>query len=91
MRVPGRSSSVELVDSGSLDQIAAARYYGNGFVGELTIPLSSFSSASAVFVKLERRSWFFDEAGWLEIPPVESPPIREAPRNEMEPRLATIR
>ena len=36
----------------------------------LSIPTDVFSPAHAFFVKVERRSlWFFDEAGWVEIPP----------------------
>jgi LmbE family N-acetylglucosaminyl deacetylase len=91
MRVPARSSGVEMLDSASLDDVAQARYCGNAFAGQLTIPLSIFSSASAIFVKLERRSWFFDEAGWLEIPPAESRPIPEQQRHQVEAGLVTIR
>ena len=91
MRVPTRSSRVEMLDSASLDDVAGARYYGNAFAGQLTIPVSIFSSTSAIFVKLERRSWFFDEAGWLEIPPAKSRPIPEPQRDEVEAGLVTIR
>jgi len=91
MRVPARSSRVEMLDSASLDGVAKAQYCGNAFAGQLTIPLNIFSSASAIFVKLERRSWFFDEAGWLEIPPAESRPIPGRPRDEVEAGLVTIR
>jgi hypothetical protein len=91
MRVPARSSRVEMLDSASPDDVAGARYYGNAFAGQLTIPVSSFSSASAIFVKLERRSWFFDEAGWLEIPPAKSRPIPEPQRDEVEAGLVAIR
>jgi len=91
MRVPARSSGVEMLDSASPDDVAGARYYGNAFAGQLTIPVSSFSSASAIFVKLERRSWFFDEAGWLEIPPAKSRPIPEPQRDEIEAGVVTIR
>lgn len=91
MRVPARSSRIEMVDSASLDGLVEAQYSGNAFSGQLTIPLNIFSSASAIFVKLERRSWFFDEAGWLEIPPAESRSIPGRPRNEVEAGLVTIR
>ena len=91
MRIPARSSPVEMLDSASLDCIAEAQYCGNAFAGGLTIPVSIFSSASAIFVKLERRSWFFDEAGWLEIPPPESQPIAKPQRDEVETGLVTIR
>jgi LmbE family N-acetylglucosaminyl deacetylase len=91
MRVPARTSRVEILDLSSLDAVAGARYYGNAFAGRLTIPVSIFSDASAIFVKLERRSWFFDEAGWLEIPPAKSRPIPEPQRAEAEAGLVTIR
>jgi LmbE family N-acetylglucosaminyl deacetylase len=82
MRVPARSAGAEMLDSASLDDVAEAQYCGNAFAGQLTIPVAIFSSASAIFVKLERRSWFFDEAGWLEIPAVEAPPITKPHRAE---------
>ena len=91
MRVPARSSRVEMLDSASQDCIAEAKYYGNAFAGQLTIPVSIFSSPSAIFVKLERRSWFFDEAGWLELPPAESQPVAEPQGDEVEAGLVTIR
>ena len=91
VRIPTRSSRIEMLDSGSLDCIAETQYCGNAFAGQLTIPVSIFSSASAIFIKLERRSWFFDEAGWLEIPPAESQPIAEPQRDEVEAGLVTIR
>ena len=89
VRIPARSSRVEILDSASLDCIAKAHYCGNAFAGRLTIPISIFSSASAIFVKLERRSWFFDEAGWLEIPPAESQPIPDPQRDEVEAGVVT--
>jgi LmbE family N-acetylglucosaminyl deacetylase len=91
MRVPARSSRVEMLDSASRDYVAGAQYYGNAFAGQLTIPVSIFSPAYAIFIKLERRSWFFDEAGWLEIPQVGSQSIAEAERDEVEAGLVTIR
>ena len=91
MRLPARSSRVEMLDSVSLDPVARAQYWGNAFAGQLTVPLSIFSSASAVFIKLERRSWFFDEAGWLEIQPAKSEPAPKPQRDEVEANLVTIR
>jgi len=91
MRVPARSSRVEMLDSASLDCLAEAQYRGNAFAGRLTIPVSIFPSASAIFVKLERRSWFFDEAGWLEIPPAKAQPVAEPQRDQVEAALATFR
>jgi len=90
MRVPARSSRIEMLDSSSLDYVAEAHYCGNAFAGRLTIPVSIFSSASAIFIKLERRSWFFDEAGWVKIPPPESQPIAKPQRDEVEAGLVSI-
>src|SRR5207244_5059901 len=67
MRLPARSSRVKMVDSASLDQGAVAQYRGNAFIGQLTIPISRFLAVHPIFVKLERRSWFFDVAGRLDI------------------------
>ncbi len=91
VRIPTRSSRIEMLDSASLDCIGETQYCGNAFAGQLTMPVSIFSSASAIFIKLERRSWFFDEAGWLEIPPAKSQPIPEPQRDEVEAGLVTIR
>jgi hypothetical protein len=66
LELPVRSSAVEMFDCLTGKHFYAARYRGNAFAGEFTIPLDIFSPAHALFVKLERRSWFFDEAGWLE-------------------------
>jgi LmbE family N-acetylglucosaminyl deacetylase len=91
MCVPARSSRVEMVDSASLDHVARAQYCGNAFAGQLTIPVSIFSSAYAIFIKLERRSWFFDEAGWLEIPPAEPQPIVEPKRDQAAASMVAVR
>ena len=68
MQLPVRSSCVEIVDCFTEQRLGLARYRGNAFAGQFTVPIDIFSSAHALFVKLERRSWFFDEAGWFEIP-----------------------
>jgi hypothetical protein len=91
IRVPARSSRAELLDSVTLNRIGVARYRGNAFSGDLRIPLSIFSPADAIFVKLERRSWFFDEAGWLQVPPARSAQIVEPIRDVPEARPLAIR
>ena len=68
--VPVHPSGVELVDCSTREPIHVAQYHGDAFAGEFAIPVEVFSLVHAVFVKLERRSWFFDEAGWLEARPV---------------------
>jgi LmbE family N-acetylglucosaminyl deacetylase len=91
MRVPARSSSVEMLDPTPLEKVATAQYHGNAFIGQLTIPLSGFSAAQAIFVKLERRSWFFDEAGWLEVPSARPAQIAEPESGAVEVGLLAIR
>jgi hypothetical protein len=91
MRVPGRASRVEMLDSASPGSVPEVKYSGNAFAGQLTIPVRNFLAASPIFVKLERRSWFFDEAGWLEVPPAKSRPIPEPQRGEVEAGVASIR
>jgi len=68
VKLPVRSCRIELRDAATQCRTGSACYRGNAFAGELTIPIDIFSSDPALFVKLERRTWFFDEAGWLEIP-----------------------
>ena len=80
MRVPVRSLGVEMFDCVTEERLAVASYHGNAFAGELAIPVDIFSPVHALFVKLERRAWFFDEVGWLEIPPtVRSQPLVAEP------------
>jgi LmbE family N-acetylglucosaminyl deacetylase len=73
MRVPLRSSRVEIFNQFNDEQLAAGHYCGDAYVGELVFPIDAFSANHALFVKLERRGWFFDEAGWLELPAAVDP------------------
>ncbi|HME88364.1 MAG TPA: PIG-L family deacetylase [Chthoniobacterales bacterium] len=68
--IPPRSKSVAARDVRTRRAIALAQYRGDSYAGELLVPTTTFAPHAPVFVKLERRSWFFDEAGWIEIPPV---------------------
>ena len=68
--IPLHSSTVEVFDCSTGERLHFAQYHGDAFAGEFALPLDVFSPAHALFVKLERRSWFFDEAGWLEARPV---------------------
>jgi LmbE family N-acetylglucosaminyl deacetylase len=88
IRLSVRSADVEISDCATGRRLAPAWYCGNAFVGELTIPIDMFSPAQALFVKLERRSWFFDEAGWLEIPAtVQRERVSASGRNFVEQAL----
>jgi len=67
-QLPGRSSKIHMRNCQS-DFCASGRYQGDAFGGNLTIAVDNFSPAHPVFVKLKRRSLFFDEAGWLQTSP----------------------
>ena len=89
IRLPECSFHSEMSDCATGRCLGSARYYGNVFAGELTIPTDTFSSVNSLFVKLERRSWFFDEVGWLEIPPTAWPNWIAALRRKLVERPVT--
>jgi hypothetical protein len=66
--LPGRSSNIELIDCTTGAIAGVGLYQGDAFSAEIFLPLNNFAVNRAVFVKLDRRVWFFDEAGWIEIP-----------------------
>ena len=70
IRLPGCSADVEMLDCATNQSIGIAPYRGHPFAGEFTLPLHLFSPIHDLFIKVDRRSWFFDEAGWIEIPVV---------------------
>jgi LmbE family N-acetylglucosaminyl deacetylase len=70
--LPSRSADLEVLDCATNRSIGIARYRGHPFAGEFTLPLHLFSPIHDLFIKVDRRSWFFDEAGWIEIPSVPS-------------------
>ena len=81
-QLPLQSSTVEMFDCVTHERVCVARYRGNAFGGEFTMPLDIFSPAHALFFKLEDRSWFFDKAGWFEASPTTgSEHIRVQERN----------
>jgi LmbE family N-acetylglucosaminyl deacetylase len=69
VKVPPRSSMIELFDCRAMSGLGFGQYRGNRFEGELTVPIDAFCSTGPLFIKIERRRWFFDEAGWIGIPP----------------------
>jgi LmbE family N-acetylglucosaminyl deacetylase len=70
IRIPGCSADLEMLDCATNRSMGIARYRGHPFAGEFTLPLDLFSPLHDLFIKVDRRSWFFDEAGWVEIPSV---------------------
>ena len=57
---------------------------GNAFAGEAAILIDRFFTLPPLFVKLERRRWFFDEAGWLEVSAVAPPRRITVGRQDLE-------
>ena len=70
IHLPGCSADVEMLDCATNQSICIARYLGHPFAGEFTLPLHLFSPVHDLFIKVDRRLWFFDQAGWIEIPAV---------------------
>jgi LmbE family N-acetylglucosaminyl deacetylase len=68
IRIPMRSGNARMFYSGAGAPDGVSRYRGNNLGGEIEIPLGFFDESCRLFLKLERRSWFFDEAGWIEVP-----------------------
>src|SRR5437773_1941009 len=72
IRVPSCSGDFEILDCTTNRSVGIGRYRGHPFAGEFALPLNLFSPVHDLFIKVDRRSWFFDEAGWIEIPSVPS-------------------
>ena len=68
IRLPSRTADLQVWDCATNRSIGIARYRGHPFAGELTLPLHLFSPIHDLFIKVDRRSLFFDEAGWIAIP-----------------------
>ncbi|MGH8165279.1 MAG: PIG-L deacetylase family protein, partial [Rhodanobacteraceae bacterium] len=65
--LPGRSTKLDLIDCARGDIAGIGHYHGDAFRAEISLPMNGFAIDAPVYVKLDRRVWFFDEAGWLEI------------------------
>ena len=65
--LPGHSTKIDLIDCATGAIACVGRYQGDAFSAEILLPMHGFAISRAVFVKLDRRVWFFDEAGWIEI------------------------
>jgi hypothetical protein len=65
--LPARNAPLHLIDCASGAIACIGQYRGDAFHAEITLPLAGLVNDRSVFVKLDRRVWFFDEAGWLEI------------------------
>ena len=65
--LPGRSARLDLIDCATRAIASVGWYHADAFRAEILLPLNIFAASRSVYVKLDRRVWFFDEAGWLEI------------------------
>lgn len=75
--LPGRSDRISLLDCGSNEVAGIGSYRGDAFRAEILLPLTGLATSQPLYLKLDRRVWFFDEAGWVEVPalavPLETP------------------
>lgn len=67
LNMPARSGLVTMEDGVTGKARGLAAFHGDAFAGRLFIPTELFSERESLFVKMQRRAWFFDEAGWLEM------------------------
>ncbi len=82
--LPGRSTKIDLVDVATGEITSVGRYQGDAYSAHIFLPLHAFAVDRPVFLKLDRRVWFFDEAGWVEIAPAVLPQALPAlPRREL--------
>ncbi|MBA3963274.1 MAG: PIG-L family deacetylase [Chthoniobacterales bacterium] len=70
--LPARTSKLDLIDCGTGEIAGVGRYLGDKFRAEIVLPAHPFARDKSLYLKLDRRVWFFDEAGWREIAPVPS-------------------
>ncbi len=83
--LPGRSTKIDLIDCATGEIACVGRYQGDAFSAEIFLALIGFAVNRALFLKLDRRVWFFDEAGWIEI----ASPLPQGARTR--PRVAAPR
>jgi len=66
--LPSLPGPLALTDPSTRLDLSRGRFVGGPFAGELRLPADLLSGSRRLFLKLERRFGFFDEAGWLEVP-----------------------
>ncbi|HEY1581562.1 MAG TPA: PIG-L family deacetylase [Chthoniobacterales bacterium] len=86
--LPGRDARLDLIDVANGGIAGVGRYAGDAFQAEIFLPTNGFVPGRSVFLKLDRRVWFFDEAGWLAIGPAVSPLAAQLPLRLRHPVLA---
>jgi hypothetical protein len=66
--IENRAETLEMFDCATGASICRLQTDGNLFTGlSIAIPKNVFSFDDALYLKLERRRLFFDEAGWIEL------------------------
>ncbi len=73
--LPGRPARLDLIDRATGEIAGVGRYQGDAFRAEIFLPAHAFALHRALHLKLNRRVWFFDEAGWLELDPLRPAPL----------------
>ncbi len=88
--LPGRRAKIDLIDCATGAIWSVGRYEGDAFRAEILLPLNGFVASRSIFAKLDRRVWFFDEAGWLEVGAAvpRQPAPRSRPATSRERALA---
>ena len=60
--------AIPVINAATGTAVADGIYRCNRQQAQLKLPIATIGNAEQLFVKLERRFGFFDEAGWREIP-----------------------
>lgn len=83
------------IHNGATDEpVCEARLFGGARGGFVLIPAEFLRDAESVFVKIDRRHGFFDEAGWRELPPfrgaTEEAPVVASGAKNRAPRTTVV-
>ena len=70
IRLPARTTRVQVTDCSNGNRVALAKYRRVRFGVEIVLPSHCFAADESFFVRSSRRSVFLNESGWIEIPPL---------------------
>ncbi len=65
--LPTGRQQLDLIDCDTGVLAGEGIYQSDAQRAQITLPLDHFVPSESLFLKLDRRGWFFDEAGWLEV------------------------